>query len=93
MWGSVGNDILTSLFFRAKLKILKGKWIRDLNAFGNTQHASNPLNTPYTTEIDWGLEKWQAIEVIKTGRRFVRTAPCKEIRKERYLGHREWKES
>ena len=30
---------------------------------------------------------------MKTGRRFVRTAPCNEIRKERYLAHRDWNES
>ena len=44
-------------------------------------------------KITNALKKWHETEFMKTGRRFVRTAPCNEIRKERYLAHRDWNES
>ena len=65
MWSPVGNDILTSLFFRVKLKILKGKWIRDLNGFGNTQHANNPLNTPTLQKLTEALKNGKQSNLSK----------------------------
>ena len=44
-------------------------------------------------KITNALKKWHENEFMKTGRRFVRTAPCYEIRKGRYLAHRDWNES
>ena len=44
-------------------------------------------------KITKALKKWHETEFMKTGRRFVRTVPCNEIRKGRYLAHRDWNES
>ena len=53
----VGNNIISSPFVWAKLKILRGEWILDQNGFGNTQHANTPLNSPYTTESNQGPKR------------------------------------